>query len=421
MDVDSAFLQADLEEEVYMQQPEGLVDPNHPHKVWHLLKSLYGLKQAPMVWNKTIDSHLKSSSFESMDADPCVYIKWSSTRVAIIALYVNDLVVIAHPDLLEETKAILSSRFPVKDLQEPTSILGMEVIRNRTWGTLELRQSGHIASTLAQARMANCKPITTPMEFNLQLKTLSSTPAKCQDLPYQSVIGALLYITCVMRWDITYNVLYLCQFINRYDETHWQAAKHLLQYLQGTRDYTILYSRGQMRGPESLIPVRYSDADWASNRDNHKSISAYIFLLARGPIAWSLRKQKSVSTSSCKAELYALSLATIQALYIQRYFEPLRIRTDIAIDIFCDSQSALAVNEQEKRQEFHSRLKHLSVRHLHVADTSAKGLIRPLYCPTTEMIADPLTKTLPMTKLGKIKKLLRVHYTPPSSTGRVLE
>jgi hypothetical protein len=210
MDVNSAFLQANLEEEVYVQQPEGLINPNHPHKVWRLLKSLYSLKQAPMVWNKTINLHLKSSGFESMDTDPCVYIKWSGTCVAIITLYVNNLIVIAHPNLLEETKAILSSRFPVKDLQEPMSILSMEVIWNRTWGTLELRQSGHITLTLARAGMANCKPITTPMEFNLQLKTLSSTPAECQDLPYRSVIGALLYIACVMRWDIAYNVSYLC-------------------------------------------------------------------------------------------------------------------------------------------------------------------------------------------------------------------
>jgi hypothetical protein len=71
-----------------------------------------------------------------------------------------------------------------------------------------------------------------------------------------------------------------------------------------------------MRGPESLIPVGYLDADWASNQDDRKSILAYIFLLAGGPIAWSLRKQKSVSTLLCEAELYALLLATVQALYI---------------------------------------------------------------------------------------------------------
>jgi histone deacetylase 1/2 len=184
MDINLAFLQANLKEEVYMQQPEGLINPNHPHKVWHLLKSLYGLKQAPMVWNKTINSHLKSSGFKSMDTNPCIYIKWSGTHVAIITLYVNNLIVITHPNLLKETKAILSSRFLVKDLQEPTLILSMEVIWNHTQGTLELHQSGHIVLTLVQAGMANCKPITTPMEFNLQLKTLSSTPAKCQDLPY---------------------------------------------------------------------------------------------------------------------------------------------------------------------------------------------------------------------------------------------
>ncbi len=107
----------------------------------------------------------------------------------------------------------------------------------------------------------------------------------------------------------------------------------------------ILYLRGQMKGLESLIPVGYLDVDWVSNWDDCKSISAYVFLLAGGPIVWSSHKQKSVSTSLCKAELYTLSLATTQALYIWRYFEPLRIHMDLVINIYCNSQSALVVNE----------------------------------------------------------------------------
>jgi transposase InsO family protein len=421
MDVDSAFLQADLDDEVYVRQPEGFVDPDNPGKVWRLLKSLYGLKQAPMVWNQTIDAHLKENGLQPMDADPCVYIRWQEGRVAIIALYVDDIVVITHSNLLEETKGILSQRFPTKDMGEPTSILGMEIIRDRANGTLELRQSGHIASILSRANMTYCKPISTPMEANLHLETLSATPDECRDIPYRSIVGALLYVACATRWDIAYNVAYLCRFLNAYNETHWTAVKHLLRYLKGTRHHTILYSRDQMVGPASLVPVGYSDADWAGDKSDRKSISAYVFLLAGGPIAWSSRKQSTVSTSSCEAELYALSHATLQALYIRRYLEPLQISTATPITLYCDSQSALAVSEREQRRSFHSRLKHLNVRHLHIADNVEKGLIRPDYCPTKEMIADPLTKALPGTTLEAIKGLLGAEYVPPSLARRVLE
>ncbi len=335
--------------------------------------------------------------------------RWQGDKPAIIALYVDDLVILTHPDLLADTKKVLAERFPVKDLEEPASILGIEVIRDRQRGRLELRQSGHIASILAEAGMVDCKPITTPMEAGLHLEKIASTPNECANQPYRRIVGMLLYVACATRWDIGYNVAYLCRFVNAHNETHWKAVKHLLRYLQGTRHQTIVYQRSAESKDNSLVPVGYSDADWASDRDDRKSISAYLFTLAGGPIAWASKKQKSIATSSCEAELYALSLAAIQALYIRRFFEPLRIPTRLPVVIHCDSQSALAVAEREERQSFHARFKHLSIRRLHIADNTSRGLIRPLYCPTTEMLADPLTKALPATKLDKIKSLLGIH------------
>jgi len=237
MDIDSAFLQANLEEQVFVHQPEGFVSLEHPYKVWKLIKGLYGLKQAPLAWNKVIDGYLRDNGFISLEADPCVC--WDEEKLAAIGLYVDDCIIITHPDLLERTKKVLSSSFPTKDLKETTSVLGIEIIWDRQAGTLELRQSGHIGALLKRKNMVDCKPVLTPMVPGLQLNLLDTTTPNCHMYPYREVVGSLLYISCATSWDIAYAVAYLSKFMKEWDETHWHAAKHLLHYLKGTRGYTI--------------------------------------------------------------------------------------------------------------------------------------------------------------------------------------
>ncbi len=134
MDVDSAFLNGVLEEEVYVQQPEGFVSKRHPDFVCKLNKSLYGLKQSPRVWNRTIDNYLKSKGFSCISADPCIYIFNDTRGIAIIALYVDDNLLICNTKLLPWVKKILTSRSKMKDLGEAKSVLGIEVTRDRKGG-----------------------------------------------------------------------------------------------------------------------------------------------------------------------------------------------------------------------------------------------------------------------------------------------
>jgi hypothetical protein len=338
--------------------------------------------------------------------------------VAIIGLYVDDCLILTHAELLNGTKEVLSSRFPVKDLREPTSILGIEILRDRAWGILELRQSGHIATVLAKATLSDCKPVNTPMTPGLHLEKVNETLSDCKDLPYQQVVGSLLYIACATRWDIAYAVGYLCRFVNAFNEMHWKAVKHLLRYLLGSRHWTISYHHDVN---EPLTIIAYTDSNWGEDWVDCKSISLNLFLLVGGPISWSSKKQSSVSTSSCEAELLALSKVMLHALYLRRFFAPLRINKTKPTLILCNSQSANAVAEWEQRQIFHSRLKHLNICHLHIADNIAKKVIVVDYCPTDKMLADLLTKALPRSRLNKLDAVLRLVNRPSTSIGRVLE
>jgi hypothetical protein len=131
MDVKTAFLNGDLNEEIYMEQPEGYVLPGNELKVCKLVKSLYGLKQAPKQWHKKFDSVILSNGFIPNSCDKCLYTKVCKNTVIFLCLYVDDMLIISN-DLngILETKRFLTSTFKMKDLGLVDTILGIKVKRN---------------------------------------------------------------------------------------------------------------------------------------------------------------------------------------------------------------------------------------------------------------------------------------------------
>jgi hypothetical protein len=196
MDVESAFLHAPLMEEVYVVQPEGYKSADHPNHVYRLLKSLYGLKQAPYEWNHAIDGHLQENGYIPLEADKCVYVKYAKdNQVVFIGLYVDDCTILAHQQLLVETKAILSNKFKIKDLGEVQSVLGLEIIRDRHAGTLDIHQVGRIDAILSEFNMQDCNKAHTPMITGLQLpKVVDFDPSQQACQPYREAVGKLLYL-----------------------------------------------------------------------------------------------------------------------------------------------------------------------------------------------------------------------------------
>ena len=401
VDIDSAFLQADLEETVHVEPPAGCRSADKPTWIWRLNKSLYGLKQAPIAWNKLIDEHLCSSGFTPMAADPCVYVKWVDNCLSIIGLYMDNCLIITHQDLLTETKNILSSCFPTKDLREVTSVLGTEVLCDRGNGCLSIQQSGHIGGILKLAGMTECRPTSLPMMPGLQLEAQKAPADDTLDFPYQELVGKLLFVAQGTRPDIAYAVSYLSRFVGGWDKSHCEAIRHLLRYLQGTRHVAInYYCRQHQDQNQSIIPEIYSDSDWAGDTIDRKSVSGWLVMMGGGPIAWSSKKQKTVAQSSCEAELAALSEATKQALYLAKLLPPLNIKPEAPLLIWCDSQSTIAVVLKEGKA-YHTRLKHFAVKHFFVLDNIGKGIVDVKYLSTKEMIADILTKPLPGVIIGE--------------------
>jgi len=144
MDVKTVFLHGDLEEQIYMQQPEGFSQPGHEHLVCRLKKSLYGLKQSPRQWYKRFDSYMIQIGYKSCEYDCCVYVKsLDDGSFIFLLLYVDDMLIVAkNLDDVVGLKALLSQEFDMKDLGAAKKILGMEIHRDRSSKKLWLSQQG---------------------------------------------------------------------------------------------------------------------------------------------------------------------------------------------------------------------------------------------------------------------------------------
>ncbi|GKA71918.1 zinc finger, CCHC-type containing protein [Tanacetum coccineum] len=239
MDVKTAFLNGDLDEEVYMKQPEGFVMPGNEHKVCKLVKSLYGLKQAPKQWHQKFDEVVLSSGFLLNQSDKCVYSKFdSSGKGVIICLYVDDMLIFGtDQNQVDKTKKFLSSKFSMKDMGEADVILGIKIKRENKG--IVITQSHYIEKILKKFNREDCSPVSTPMDPVEKLKPNTGKPV--DQLEYSRAIGCLMYAMTSTRPDIAYAVGRLSRFTSNPSRQHWKAITRVFKYLRGTKDYGLSY------------------------------------------------------------------------------------------------------------------------------------------------------------------------------------
>ena len=211
LDYNTAFLNADVEEEVYVKMAPGYeeFDERGIPLVMRLLKSLYGLRQSPTNWWGTIDVHLVEIGFKSLKSDPCVYIYSEGGTIVILTLYVDDVLLLGKDiKVLGRIKQQLMSRFSMTDMGDVSLVLGMGVTRDRAKGTVTITQDNYTKSLLERYGMASCNPTYTPgvgKELSLdqpEEKLLSNEDKQ----RFQAITGSVMYLRQVTRFDILYAV-----------------------------------------------------------------------------------------------------------------------------------------------------------------------------------------------------------------------
>ena len=402
MDVDTAFLNAELQEEVYVTPPPGYALPKG--RVYRLNRCLYGLKQSPRGWYSDIDEYLVKNKFVRTKADSCIYTRRSDKGFTMIALYVDDLIIAGSNDhVIGEVKNTLRKKYKMKDLGLLNWVLGMEVIQDIPAKFIRLNLSTYVKQLLDKFDMTKCHESRTPMDSRSQLsKSMCSTTEGeklyMASIPYREAVGSLLWLANGTRPNIAYAVNQVARYMDNPGPQHWEAVLRIIQYLKGSQDKGIVFT-GDVTGKDTSGYFSYPkadanifvDADHAGHKDDRRSVTGYVFMLSGGPISWQSRSQTTVALSSMEAEYMAACAATQESLWLAMLMEQMGIEISRPIILKEDNKACIAFS---KNPGDHKRSKHIDCRYHFVRERVAAGDISLEWISTTEQVADIFTKAL---------------------------
>ncbi|KAJ9548285.1 hypothetical protein OSB04_020828 [Centaurea solstitialis] len=356
MDVKTAFLNGVLKEEVYVSQPEGFVDQDHPDHVYILDKALYGLKQAP--------GH-----------DDIIF---GSTC----------------PNFCDIFSKLMMTRYEMSMMGELNFFLGLQV--KQLSAGIFINQAKYIKDILKKYNLENAKIMKTPMSPSCALD--SDPDGIAVDVtPYRGMIGSLMYLTA-SRPDIMFSTCLCARYQSKPKVSHLKAVKRIFRYLKGTINLGIWYPKGS--GYEL---TGYTDADHGGCKLDRKSTTGHIQFLGDKLVSWASKKQNCVSLSTAEAEYVAAASCCSQIIWMRTQLRDYGFKFD-KIPIYCDSKSAIAISCNPVQ---HTKTKHIDIRYHFIKDHVEKGTIELYFVNTEFQLADLFTKALDekrfnflITKLG---------------------
>eukprot|EP00253_Pinus_taeda_P014154 PITA_14154 len=383
MDVKSAFLNGDLEEEVYIEQPNGFILGNDPNLVCRLKKALYGLKQAPRAWYYRLDKYLHQPGFSKGSADSNLYIKVENDKLLILVVYVDDIIFCSNEEAMSQSFAlVMQKEFEMSLLGELTYFLGLQIQQKE--GGIFLSQTKYLKQILKKYGMEDAKLVCTPMVTGCSLSANDESAAVHQPT-YGSMIGSTLFDryptghhACSRNsWKIQANP----------KETHLQAVKRIFKYLQGTQNYGLWYPRDT-----DLTLHAYTDVDWAGSVDDRKSTSGGAFFMGSILVSWFSKKQSSIALSTAEVEYVATASCCTQLLWMMQTFKDFQITCTPPISILCDNTSAISIS---KNPVMHLKTKHIPIKYHFLREQVLEQKVKLEYVPSKEQVANILTKPLP--------------------------
>nr|GEX61400.1 hypothetical protein [Tanacetum cinerariifolium] len=370
MDVRTTFLYGPLKEEVYVNQPDGFVDPYHPDKVYRLKKALYGLKQAPRTWYNELFNFLVSKGFSKGSIDPNLFITKHRGDILLVQIYVDDI------------------------------IFGIQ-IHQSTRGIF-INQAKYAQEILIKHGMTSCDNVGTPMATKHLYADLSGTPV--DQTKYRSMVRELMYLTS-SRPDIMHATCFCARYQAKPTEKHLTAVKRIFRYLKDTIHMGLWYSKDT-----SFELTAFLDSDHAGCLDSRKSTSGGIqFLGGDKLVSWSSKKQDCTSISSAKAEYVSLSACCAQVLSMRTHLTDYGFHFD-KIPVYCDSKAAIAISCNLVQ---HSRTKHIDVRYHFIKEKVEKGIVEFFFVGTEYQLADLFTKALLEERFNYLVRRLGMRCLTP--------
>lgn len=380
-DVKTAFLYGELDEDIYMEVPEGVQAASG--YVCKLNKSLYGLKQASRCWNKKFTSFLLTYGFKPCYSDNCIFVGQFNNYKVVLLLYVDDALLFSKcKHVLSVIIKDLMMSFKIKVLNL-SSFVGMDICKSSE--SIVIHQKQYVEQLIDKFCMSDANPCSTPADNNVVLTKSSDV---CEiNFPYREAVGALLFLASVSRPDIAFAVNIVSRYINNPNQSHVNAVKRIIRYLIKTKNVCIKYT-----GFTELIG--FSDADYGSDLDSRRSNTGYVFMMNNGPVTWCSRKQNTVALSTTESEYMAAAEAAKELLWLQQLLVDIG-EAQQSISLCIDNQSAIKLIHNPV---FHRRSKHIDIRYNFIREKVESKSISIVYVSSANQLADFLTKALPVNK-----------------------
>ncbi|GJR37855.1 putative ribonuclease H-like domain-containing protein [Tanacetum coccineum] len=355
-------------------------NPKYPKKVYKVVKALYGLHQAPRAWYATLSTFLLKSGYRRGTIDKTLFIKKDKNDIMLVQVYVDDIIFgSTKRSWCDEFEALMKSRFQMSSMGELTFFLGLQVKQKEDG--IFISQDKYVAEILKKFDFASVKTASTPIETQKPL--VKDEEASDVDVHlYRSMIGSLMYLTA-SRPDIMFAVCACSRFQVTPKTSHLNVVKRIFRYLKGKPKLGLWYPR-----VSSFDLEAYSDSDYAGANLDRKSTTGGCQFLGRRLISWQCKKQTIVATSTTEAEYVAAANCCGQVLWIQNQMLDYGFNF-MNTKIYIDNESTICI---VKNPVFHSKTKHIAIRHHFIRDAYEKKLIQVLKIHTDDNVADLLTK-----------------------------
>ena len=396
IDVKTAYLHGNLDEEIFMEPPEGYDVPEG--HVLLLKKALYGLKQAGRQWYQRLKAVVSKFKLKPLVNDPHTYVMHRTIKgvkkTLILPVYVDDLIPIGDKELCDEFEAWIQKHFDVTINGDATLFLGIHISRDRTADppTLCLDQRTFALEIVKRVNDNTQRPRATPLSSNEKLvKTPDNfTQGAEATRSYQSIIGSLMYLMLGSRPDLSYAVGKLARFSHNPSPEHILALIRTVSYVKRYPDFCLQYSRQNNGG--AMQPTGFVDSDWAADVSDSRSTAGYVFLLGNAAFSWYSKKQGHVSESTADAEYTALFRGGQQAFWLQQFHQQIGLKLADPVKIYCNSEAAITIAQN---QGTHTKSKAIRIETHSVRDRIENREIEVKYIASKNNTADIFTKSLP--------------------------
>src|SRR5260370_14530688 len=315
--------------------------------------------------------------YKCTKADHAVFICMCNSTCSIIALYIDNItMVLKNLEIINQDKEALKKHYEMTDLGKIAWILGICVTCNHNAGWIALSQEKFSTETLERLSKGNVCPISTPARANEHLKKLTNPEINVRS--YQSAVGTLMYPMLGTCPDLAYTVAALGRHVASPGADHQRMLDHTFQYLRATSNWQLIFQCGT---PSRTVLHGFVNTDWASDVNDCKSTSGFVFMLGGVTISWSLKKQAAVALLSTEAEYLAGADAAKEAVWLRHLLRELRQDTNSLTALHIDNQSTIAIAQNPK---FHNHMKHIDVCYHFLQCKVENEEIKLLYVPTED-------------------------------------